>query len=145
MNNENFKKLISKTPSSWKEKAEARLAKPWLQEYSDQIARRLSAMIDDKDTELNQTRIAEKAGVTRQYISKVVKGQENLSLETIWKLSKAISFELITFPPYKYQQKRKFDADMITSGRVIQMHSRIHTTPEISIVESENIKAVGNF
>ena len=47
MNRKNFKKLISKTPSKWKEKAQVRVSQPWLTEYSSQIARRIVALIKD--------------------------------------------------------------------------------------------------
>ncbi len=76
------------------------LNRKWLR-YSSNIARRVLAVLKD-NPELNQTLLSEKVGVTPQYISKVLKGQENLSLETIAKLSTAINTELISFPEYKY-------------------------------------------
>ncbi len=76
------------------------LNRKWLR-YSSNIARRILAILKD-NKELNQTLLAEKIGVKPQYISKVLKGQENLSLETIAKLSAALNTELITFPDYKY-------------------------------------------
>lgn len=39
--------------------------------------------------------------VSPQRISKILKGQENLTLETIYKLSQVLNFELISFPEYK--------------------------------------------
>ena len=72
----------------------------WLR-YSSQIARRILAVIrDNKD--VTQKKLANKIGVTPQYISKILKGQENLTLETISKLTDALGVELITFPHYRY-------------------------------------------
>ncbi len=98
---DNLNKIISKNPSGWKEKAQFRKANPWLKQYSSEIARRILAIIENKE-KLNQTKLAETLNVSPQQISKIVKGKENLTLETIYKLSQALNFELITFPEYKY-------------------------------------------
>jgi transcriptional regulator with XRE-family HTH domain len=37
-------------------------------------------------------------------VTKIVKGKENLTLETIYKLSKALDVELISFPEYAYTE-----------------------------------------
>lgn len=47
------------------------------------------------DQKLSQKELAEKMGVSPQYISKIVKGSENLSLETITKLESALGIKLI--------------------------------------------------
>lgn len=98
---DNLNKIISKDSSGWKEKAQFRKANPWLKQYSSEIARRILSIIENKE-KLNQTKLAETLNVSPQQISKIVKGKENLTLETIYKLSKALNFELITFPEYKY-------------------------------------------
>jgi len=96
-----LEKITSKTPSNWKEKSIFRKNNPWLREYSSKIARRILSVIDD-NKELNQVKLADTLDVSPQQISKIVKGQENMTLETIYKLSKALNFELISFPDYKY-------------------------------------------
>ena len=94
-------KITSKRPSRWREKAEFRIKnRKWL-EYSSQIARRVLAIIEDNE-ELNQIKLAELLNVKPQYVSKILKGSENLTLETIAKLSEALNVELITFPSYRY-------------------------------------------
>lgn len=107
MNNnyDNLKKIISDFPSTWKEKAKDRISKPWLREYSSQIARRILSVIEN-DEDLNQKKIADLLNVSSQQVSKIVQGQENLTLESIYKISKALSVELITFPPYKYETSK---------------------------------------
>lgn len=110
-NNNNFKNIISDSPSTWKEKAKDRINKPWLREYSSQIARRILSVIEN-DEDLNQKKIADLLNVSSQQVSKIVQGQENLTLESIYKISKALSIELITFPPYKYETRN--DQEIIT-------------------------------
>lgn len=101
----NLKKLISKKPSGWKEKAMMRVASPWLAGYSSPIALRVHAIIKDKPG-LNQSRLAEMMGISRQQVNKILRGQENLTLETIYKLSKALGVELISFPEYEHSKPR---------------------------------------
>ena len=71
----------------------------WLR-YSSNIAHRILAALEDSET-VNQKVLAEKIGVSPQYISKVVSGNENLTLETIAKISEALGVELISFPTFK--------------------------------------------
>jgi DNA-binding XRE family transcriptional regulator len=68
-------------------------SKKWLR-YSSNISRRILSSLED-DANLNQIILAKQIGVSPQYISKVLKGQQNLSLETIAKLSEALKVELI--------------------------------------------------
>ena len=42
-------------------------------------------------------------GVSPQHISKIVKGQENLTLETITKLESALNVILVEVPAYSYK------------------------------------------
>ncbi|HLX90806.1 MAG TPA: helix-turn-helix transcriptional regulator [Puia sp.] len=86
--------------SGWSKEAEFRLKNAkWLR-YSSNVARRLYSAIEDSGK--NQSDIAKETEVSPQYISKVLKGEENLTLETIAKLSTAVGTELISFPAYKY-------------------------------------------
>jgi transcriptional regulator with XRE-family HTH domain len=78
----------------------ARKDRKWLR-YSSKIARRVIAELRG-NKEINQKQLAERIDVSPQYINKVLKGQENLTLETISKLSDALGVELISFPAYKY-------------------------------------------
>lgn len=94
---------ISRKPSQWKQKASIRLKSPWLKEYSSKIAMRILAAIEDHPT-LTQAEIARKLDVTPQQINKIVKGGENLTLETIYKISKVLEVDLISFPDFKYSQ-----------------------------------------
>jgi len=98
--------------------------KKWLN-YSSQIARRILAKIEENN--LSQADLARALDVSPQQISKIVKGKENLTLETIAKISSAIGTELIQFPIYSYSQ----------STAVLQFQSVSFTT--ISFDTPDNI------
>jgi transcriptional regulator with XRE-family HTH domain len=95
-----LQKLDKSKKNSWIKDAEYRIKnKKWLQ-YSSNIARRIIAAM--KENNIQQNELAETIKVRPQYISRVVKGHENLSLSTIAKLSEALSVDLIIFPSYAY-------------------------------------------
>ena len=83
----------SSTPSKWRENADWRTAnKPWLR-YSQRIA----MMMLDKMEELGMTqkKLSELMGCSQQYVSKVLKGQENLSLETLTKIERCLQISIL--------------------------------------------------
>lgn len=88
-----LKEHSGSTPSKWRENAEWRSAnKSWLR-YSQRIA----MMMLDKMEELGLTQksVAERMGCSQQYISRVLKGTENLSIETISKIEEALGLEIL--------------------------------------------------
>ena len=81
------------TATKWKEKTEERIAnKPWLR-YSQYVAMQMLNMMEEIG--LNQKGLAERMRCSQQYISKILKGQENLSIETICKIEEALNIELL--------------------------------------------------
>lgn len=83
----------SSTPSRWREEAEFRVTnKSWLR-YSQHIA----MMMLDKMEELHITQklLAERMGCSQQYVSKILKGRENLSIETLCKIEDALQITLL--------------------------------------------------
>lgn len=81
---EKLRKYQSPTPSKWREVAEWRRAnKAWLRRSQMVAVKMLDKMEAMKWT---QQQVAEKLGCTQQYISKIVKGSENLSLEMLAKI-----------------------------------------------------------
>ena len=73
--------------SQWRRKNHA-----WLR-YSGFIALRVLERLEELD--LSQKELAEKMGCSPQYVSKLVKGSENLTLETISKLEECLNLDLI--------------------------------------------------
>ena len=89
----NFEKLVSQEKSGWLEKAKWRQEnQAWL-EKSALIALKILRAISDQGS--SQRKLADKMEVSAQYINKIVKGSENLSLETISKLEMALGIQLI--------------------------------------------------
>jgi len=103
MNNERIEKLIalaSDETSYFEKKALWRKAnKNWLKK-STAIAIKVHSAI--KQQKISQVKLADKMGVSAQYISKILKGSENLSLDTISKLETQLGIQLIEVCEYSY-------------------------------------------
>jgi ribosome-binding protein aMBF1 (putative translation factor) len=92
-NIERFLEVVSDEPSEWLNTAAQRqLDRNWLLRSAEIAVRVLSAL---EDKNLSQKQLAVLMGVTPQYINKVLRGRENLSLETISKLETALGIVLI--------------------------------------------------
>lgn len=91
---EKLKEHASPTPSRWKEEADQRLAnKSWLR-YSQKIALLMLDKMEQKG--LTQKQLAEQMNCSQQYVSKILKGKENLSLETLSKIESALDIQILT-------------------------------------------------
>ncbi len=83
----------SPTPSKWREEAEFRMRnKSWLR-YSQIVAVRMLERMDELG--MTQQTLAERLNCRQQYVSKLLKGRENLSLETIAKIEDALDLHLL--------------------------------------------------
>ena len=60
----------------------------WLP-YSEKMASRTAKAITEQH--ISQRQLAERMGCSPQYVSRILKGKENLSLETICKLESALN------------------------------------------------------
>jgi len=87
----------SPTSTLWHKEAEFRLEnKSWLR-YSQHIA----LLMQDKMNNMNLTQkdLAAQMSVSQQYISKILKGQENFSLETLAKIEDILHINILV-PEY---------------------------------------------
>ena len=66
--------------------------KSWFN-HSQMIANTMSARM--KELGMTQKMLAEKMNCTQQYISKILKGRENLSLEVISKIENALDIHFL--------------------------------------------------
>lgn len=97
-----IKGLISEKPSTWIQDADFYEAnKEWLDKSALIAVKILSAL---RNQSLSQKDLADKINVSPQYINKVLKGGENLSLATICKIEKSLSITLISVPSYLSSQ-----------------------------------------
>ena len=88
-----FKNHQSEIPSKWRDEAEWRREnKAWLRHSQHIAVLVLSYMKREKIT---QSTMAERLNCTQQYVSKILRGTENMSLETITKLENATGTQLI--------------------------------------------------
>ena len=83
----------SETPSMWREEAAWRRDNwSWLR-HSQKIA--VKVLLQMKQLGLTQKALAERMNCTQQYVSKILKGKENMSLDTLSKLEDALGINLI--------------------------------------------------
>lgn len=101
-NIENFLKHVSKKSSGWLEKAK------WQEENEDwldvsfsvalRVASTLSANKKANVYPKSQVELAEAMGCSAQYVNKLLRGQENLQIETICKVQRILGIKLIEVP-----------------------------------------------
>jgi transcriptional regulator with XRE-family HTH domain len=86
--------LSSKKDNTWREVTAFRqVNKHWLKK-SAKVALKVLRTLRAKN--MSQKELAERIGVSAQQISKIIKGRENITLETIAKLEMALEVELIS-------------------------------------------------
>jgi ribosome-binding protein aMBF1 (putative translation factor) len=91
--NKKLNELASPEPSNWKAKAKYRRDnREWLKRSAAIAVKVLDAL---KAQGLTQKDLAERLDVSPQQINKIVKGEENLTLETITNLELALSIHII--------------------------------------------------
>ncbi len=85
---------------NWLKEAEWRQAnEDWL-DISFAIAVKILRTLRERN--MTQKDLAERLGLTPQYVNKIVKGQENLTLETICKIESALDINLIRVPDHVF-------------------------------------------
>lgn len=90
---EKLRQHQSLTPSKWKEEAEERQAnRSWLK-HSREIA--LKMLVKMNDMGMTQSQLAERMGCKQQQISRILKGRENLTLETLSRIEGALDISLL--------------------------------------------------
>ena len=81
---ERLRKYESPTPSRWREEAQWRREnRAWLRRSQKVAVKMLERM---EEMGWTQQRVAELLGCSQQYVSRIVKGSENLSLEMLSKI-----------------------------------------------------------
>ena len=82
----------SATPSKWRENAQWRRDnEKWLG-YARIITVKVLKAMDEQS--VTQVMLAERMGCTQQYVSNLLKGSSNMTLETIAKLESALQIQL---------------------------------------------------
>lgn len=91
-----LEELQSEMQSSWREEAEFRVTnRKWICE-SQRIA--TAMLIRMEAMGMKQSDLAKLMGVSQQYISKILRGKENLTLTTIVKIEEALNLTILSHP-----------------------------------------------
>ncbi len=85
--------ITAKEVSGWLDDAKYRIENERWLKHSQAIALRILRTLRAKN--ISQKELAEKIGVSPQHVNKIVKGRENLTLETISKLEAALEISLL--------------------------------------------------
>lgn len=92
-------KIAAKEPSRWEEEIQWNIKnEAWL-DKSAKIALKILQTL--RNLKLSQKELAELLNVSPQHISKIVKGTENFTLETISKIENALNIKIIEIPEYE--------------------------------------------
>ncbi len=83
----------SLTPSRWREDAQWRRDNEFWLMYSRCITLQVLRAMDKQS--VTQVELAKRMGCTQQYISNLLKGSSNMTLETIARLENALNIDLI--------------------------------------------------
>jgi len=88
------KALANATPAyGWKDRKDYKPEHRGQLKKAVSVAMRVLDILDERG--LSQQDLADKMKVTRQYVSKVLKGKENMTFETVDKLEKALGTEIV--------------------------------------------------
>lgn len=83
----------SPTPSRWREDAQWRRDNEYWLQYSQYITLQVLRAMDEQS--ITQVELAKRMGCTQQYVSNLLKGCSNMTLETIARLENALNIDLI--------------------------------------------------
>lgn len=135
MSTENIKnklKRVSKSDNTWIKKAKYRQEnKAWLDISFEISVKILSQLAENKKVKVfpkSQKELAEALNCSPQYVNKLLKGTENLQLETITRIERTLNIQLIQVP--QFEINFKLDADSVN----IYSESEEILQSEISII-----------
>ena len=83
----------SPTPSRWREDAQWRKDNEYWLKYARHITLQVLRAMDDQS--ITQVELAKRMGCTQQYVSNLLKGSSNMTLETIARLENALGIDLV--------------------------------------------------
>ena len=113
--------IASKDYSNWLEEAKERQENRRWSDKSNKIAIRIlrEIRLQKKTKGMTQKKLAEALKVSPQYINKVVKGNENLTLETISKIEQVLGITLLEIPGFE----TSISFEMDKSSSIFPLHS----------------------
>jgi len=119
---EKLSKLTSDQSSTWKAKVKYRREnREWLKKSAAIAVRVLDALTEQN---LSQKELAERMNISPQQISKIVKGHENLTLETISNLELALGIQIMD--------------DKIDQGKTLPKKNLLHSLVVTSLLNFQS-------
>lgn len=83
----------SAVPSKWRENAQWRRDNERWLKYSRAITVKVMRAMDEQS--VTQSELAERMGCTQQYVSNLLKGSSNMTLETISRIEDALNIDIL--------------------------------------------------
>ena len=83
----------SSNPSRWREEAQWRRDNEYWLKYSRNITLQVLRAMDTRA--ITQAELARRMGCTQQYVSNLLKGSSNMTLETIARLERALEIDIL--------------------------------------------------
>ncbi len=121
---EKLKGISSEEGANWIEEAEQDLRQSRVRQKSWKVALRVLTLLKRKG--ISQTELAEKMNVSRQQVTKIVKGKENMTLETIDKLEQALGETLLDVPVMPKSEPMAFQAHGSFSATTVISKDSVH-------------------
>lgn len=143
-NLENFQKIVANEQSGWLDKfLYYKANKSWLDKSAMVAVNVLEAL---KAKGWSQKDLAQKMKVSAQQVNKILKGQQNLTFETISKLETALEISLMEIIDYKPVAEIKTSATQIKSATTTLKKEFIvvSVNKDTSITKVPQMKVVHN-
>lgn len=129
-NFKNFKNLVSNVDTSWSnELADFNKNSSWLDisfEIALSVLAKLSENKINKKGIFNQKLLAEALGCSAQYVNKLLKGNENLTLDTICNLQNVLNINLIEVT--KYEAVSSYSFEEVYSNNILSKNNTVALT-----------------
>ena len=88
-----LREYSSPTPSHWREDAQWRRDNEFWLKYSRVITLRVLMSMEEQS--VTQAELAKRLGCTQQYVSNLLKGSSNMTIETIARLENALHLDIL--------------------------------------------------
>ena len=122
-NIEKFKEIVNDETSKWREYSQWREENASWLKHSIKIAIKILKIIKEKN--ISQKQLAELLKVSPQQVSKLVKGRENFTLETIAKIEDVLDVSLI-----------EINQELVTAKNIqkkVKKHNTSSTLPQTTL------------
>ena len=123
---EKLEAISSDEKSDWVSRAKEKLANTGARRNARKLALRVLALLEEKA--MSQTELAEKMGVSRQQVSKIVKGKENFTFETVDKLEEALGVTLLSIGEPNPQPEYSWEVSVVDSNYLFSSLNNIYWT-----------------